>query len=152
MPTLILERQFDAAPERVFEYVSKTEHLLRWWGPETINVDPADHQLMLDRLGPWMSVMVNTAGQRFKVSGHVTHFDPPNSIGFTWAWHDDTDTRGVESHVTMRLVPAQNGGTAFTLTHADLPSDEAAQNHSEGWASSLKKLERFAGRVLEEEG
>jgi len=148
MATLTLERTFDAAPERVFDYISRTEHLLKWWGPETIHI--AEHQLALDRLGPWMSVMVNREGRRFKVSGQVTHVDPPNAIGFTWAWHDENDTRGLESHVTMRLVPALNGGTDFTLTHVDLPSDEAAQNHSEGWGSSLNKLARLAQPIVQE--
>lgn len=142
MASLTLERTFSAPPERVFAYVSKTEHLLKWWGPETIHI--AEHELALDRLGPWMSVMQNQAGQRFKCSGQVTHVDPPNSIGFTWAWHNESDERGVESHVTMRLVPAANGGTVFTLTHLDLPDDEAARNHTEGWDSSLNKLEALA--------
>ncbi len=142
MPTLTLERHFDAPPERVFAFVSQTEHLLKWWGPEGMFVP--EHQLSFERTGPWMSVMKNDEGQRFKVSGHVTHVDPPNSVGFTWAWHDENDQRGVESHVTIKLVPAQNGGTQFTLSHVDLPSDEVAANHEQGWTSSLRKLERLA--------
>jgi len=142
MPELTIERRFDAAPERVFEYVSKTEHLLKWWGPEGLFVP--DHQLAFDRKGPWMSVMQNDEGQRYKVSGHVTLVDPPHSVGFTWAWHDENDVRGVESHVTIKLVPAQGGGTAMTLNHVDLPDDESAGNHEIGWTSSLRKLERLA--------
>jgi len=140
MPTLTLERDFDAAPEKVFDYVSKTEHLLKWWGPEGVFL--SEHQLAFDRKGPWLSVMQNDAGQRFKVSGHVTHVDPPHSIGFTWAWHDENDVRGVESHVTIKLVPAQNGGTRMQLNHVDLP-DESAANHEQGWTSSLRKLTRL---------
>ena len=142
MATLTLGRRFDAAPEHVFEFVSKTEHLLKWWGPETMHVP--EHQLSFDAKGPWMSVMQNSEGQRFKVSGHVTHVDPPNSVGFTWAWHDENDKRGLESHVTIKLVPASGGGTDFTLTHVDLPDDETAQNHNQGWTSSLNKLEKMS--------
>lgn len=142
MPTLTLERRFAAAPERVFAFVSKTEHLLKWWGPEGMHVP--EHNLSFERTGPWMSVIQNAEGQRFKVSGHVTHVDPPNSVGFTWAWHDENDRRGVESHVTIRLVPAQGGGTAMTLSHADLPDDETATNHETGWTSSLRKLQALA--------
>ena len=142
MPTLTIERTFEAAPEKVFEFLSKTEHLLKWWGPEGTSVP--EHDLAFDRKGPWMSIMQNDQGQRFKVSGHVTHVDPPHSIGFTWAWHDENDQRGVESHVTIRLVPAQAGGTDFRLSHADLPDDDSASNHQQGWTSSLRKLERLA--------
>ena len=142
MPTVTLERTFAAPQDRVFEYVSKTEHLLKWWGPETVRV--TEHQLSMERPGPYVSVFENDDGGRFKVSGQVTHVDRPNSIGFTWAWHDENDKRGVESHVTIKLVPAQNGGTDFTLTHVDLPDEESAQNHTGGWTSSLRKLEALA--------
>lgn len=137
MPTLEMERHLNAPPERVFDYVSKTEHLVQWWGPEGMHVP--EHNLALDREGPWFSVMVNGEGQRFKVSGHVTHVDRPKSIGFTWAWHDENDARGVESHVTIKLVPAQNG-TVLQLSHVDLPQ-ESAESHKEGWGSTLNKLE-----------
>lgn len=142
MPDLTLTRHFSAPPDRVFAFISRTEHLLKWWGPEGMTVP--EHDLRLDRKGPWFSVMTNAQGQRYKVSGHVTHVDPPNSIGFTWAWHDENDRRGVESHVTIRLVPAQNGGTDFSLTHVDLPDDDTAANHEQGWTSCLRKLERLA--------
>ena len=137
MPTLTMERDFDAAPERVFAFVSQTEHLLKWWGPEGLHVP--EHQLSFERTGPWMSVMQNAEGQRFKVSGQVTHVDPPNSVGFTWAWHDENDMRGVESHVTIRLVPAQKGGTQLQLSHVDLP-EESAESHEDGWSSTFRKL------------
>ena len=141
MATLTIERTFEAAPEKVFEFVSKTEHLLKWWGPEGMNVP--EHDLAFDRKGPWMSIMQNGEGKRVKVSGHVTHVDPPHSVGFTWAWHDENDRRGVESHVTIKLVPAQSGGTEFLLSHVDLPDDGSAANHTQGWNSTLRKLERL---------
>lgn len=142
MATLTIERLFTADPETVFAYVSQTEHLLKWWGPEGMNVP--EHDLAFDRKGPWVSVMQNAEGQQFKVSGQVTHVDPPKSVGFTWAWHDEKDQRGVESHVTIKLVPATGGGTKFQLSHVDLPSDDVAANHQQGWTSSLKKLEALA--------
>lgn len=144
MAALTIERDFDADPATVFDYVSKTEHLLKWWGPEGMTVP--EHQLAFDRRGPWVSVMQNAEGQRHKVSGQVTHVDPPHSVGFTWAWHDENDRRGVESHVMIKLLPAANGGTRFQLSHTDLPSDDVAANHEQGWTSSLRKLERLANR------
>lgn len=142
MTELTLERSFKAAPEKVFEFVSKTEHLLKWWGPEGMSFP--EHNLGFSETGPWVSVMQNAEGKRFKVSGQVTHVDPPHSVGFTWAWHDENDQRGVESHVTIKLVPSQTGGTDFTLIHADLPNDDVAVNHEHGWTSSLRKLEAMA--------
>lgn len=139
MADLNIERSLDAPQERVFEFITRTEHLLKWWGPEGMHVP--EHELDLHKTGPWMSVMQNSEGRRYKVSGQVTHVDPPNSVGFTWAWHDENDRRGVESHVTIKLVPEQGGGTRLHLSHVDLPDDEVAKNHNEGWQSTLNCLE-----------
>ena len=96
---------------------------------------------LLSTIWPSRPSAVDVGGGRYKVSGHVTHVDPPKSVGFTWAWHDEKDKRGVESHVTIKLVPAQGGGTEFELSHVDLPDDESASSHKQGWESTLRKLD-----------
>ena len=140
MADLTINRSFKAPPETVFAYITRTEHLLKWWGHDGATLP--EYQLAFDKKGPWMSTMLTEEGNRYKMSGHVTHVDPPRSIGFTWAWHDENDRRGVESHVTIKLVPAQNGGTDFELRHVDLP-EGAEENHERGWGSTLKRLERL---------
>ena len=86
-------------------------------------------------------------GNRYKVSGQVTHVSPPTeggegSVGFTWGWHDDDDIRGEESHVTFSVSPTETGAR-FVLTHRNLSTLEAAQSHSRGWLSTLNKLDAY---------
>lgn len=138
MADLKLERDFPVTPEVLFEWISDGARLLQWWGPEGIHVP--EHDLDFSRTGPWYSVMKNDDGQTFKVSGHVTHVDPPNSVGFTWAWHDDQDQRGAESHVTFSVM-SNGSGSRLVLDHRELADAEAAANHEQGWTSSLRKLE-----------
>lgn len=138
MADLKLERDFPVSPETLFAWISDGARLLRWWGPEGVQVP--EHDLDFSRLGPWYSVMVNDEGQRYKVSGHVTHVDPPKSVGFTWGWHDDQDQRGAESHVTL-AVEAVGEGARLILNHRDLGDDDISANHERGWTSSLRKLE-----------
>ena len=138
---LRLEREFPVSPETLFGYVSTPEGLAQWWGPDGMTVP--EHTLDFTRKGPWHSVMVSPDGRRFKVSGHVTHVDPRKSVGFTWAWHDDADRRGFESHVTL-TVTATDRGAHLVIEHRGLPDAEAAANHAKGWRSSLNKLERLA--------
>ncbi|MEM7440677.1 MAG: SRPBCC domain-containing protein [Pseudomonadota bacterium] len=137
MSELILERHLPAAPDRVFAIVTQADHLTRWWGPEGMFIPEGD--LALDAIGPWWSVMENKDGGRFKVSGQVTRVDPPRGVSFTWAWHDENDTRGEESTVTFDLEPA-DGGTMFRLTQV-FESESAVANHEIGWTSSFRKLE-----------
>lgn len=141
MADLILERKLGAPIDRVFQFVTQPENLTQWWGPEGMTVPEGD--LNFSRLGPWDSVMMNSEGQKYKVSGTVTAIDPPSSVAFTWAWHDENDQRGHESRVTIELIE-QSGGTLFRLTHAGLADEESSKNHEQGWNSTLNKLERMA--------
>lgn len=144
MPDLDLTRHYAAPPEDVFRAVTDPDMLAQWWGPEGVRVESGD--LDFTRTGAWGSVMINGEGGRYKVTGQVTHVDPPRSVGFTWAWHDEADRRGDESHVTITLADNGDGTTQFTLHHQQLATDEAAQNHNQGWTSSLRKLERLTNQ------
>ncbi|WP_170754675.1 SRPBCC family protein [Ruegeria lacuscaerulensis] len=137
MADLKLERAYPLAPDDLYAWISTPDKLLQWWGPEGMHVP--EHNLDFSRTGPWYSVMQNGEGQRFKVSGHVTHVDPPKSVAFTWGWHDDQDQRGAESHV-MLVVEAAEEGAKLIIDHRELGDDEIAANHSKGWTSTLNKL------------
>ena len=139
MADVILTRVFRAGIDHVFAYVTQTEHLLKWWGPEGITVPV--HALDFSRPGPWSSEMHAPDGRIFRVSGEVIDLTPPKSVAFTWAWHDDDGERGHESRVLFELEDL-GSETRFTLTHSGLADQESARNHDEGWTSSLSKLER----------
>ncbi|AZV80212.1 SRPBCC domain-containing protein [Parasedimentitalea marina] len=137
MTDLRLEREFSVTPERLFHWITTPEKLLKWWGPE--GMDVPEHDLNFNRTGPWFSIMRNGEGQQFKVSGHVTHVDAPKSVGFTWGWHDDDDQRGGESHVTFTVV-SSTSGARLLIDHRDLDDSEQSARHESGWTSSLRKL------------
>lgn len=137
MPDLRLTRDFNVTPERLFNAITRRADLCLWWGPEGMDL-PEEH-LDFSRTGPWFSVMRNSEGQRYKVSGQVTHVTPPRSVGFTWAWHDDSDTRGAESHVTFTIEETDTGAR-LVIDHRDLGDDEISANHERGWTSTLNKL------------
>ena len=139
MTELVLTRNFSIDPSTVYAFVTKTDNLLKWWGPESMSVP--EHDLDFSKAGTWNSVMVSPEGNRFKVTGEVTEVDPPNSVEFTWGWHDDDDARGHESRVRFDVASDGDGGAVFTLTHSELADDESSANHEMGWTSSLRKLE-----------
>lgn len=141
MTDLRLERTFRCSADTLFAFVTEPARLLEWWGPEGMHVP--EGTLDFTREGPWDSVMQSAEGQRFKVSGQVTKVDPPHSVGFTWAWHDETGQRGAESHVTLTVKP-DGDGSRLVLDHRGLAGDDAAQSHEKGWSSSLDKLGRLA--------
>lgn len=141
MSELRLERTFSADPRTVFAFVSESKHLLQWWGPEGMTI--GDHALDFTKPGSWSSVMINADGKKFKVTGEVLAVDEPNSVEFTWAWHDENDARGHDTKVRFEVAPDASGGSRFTLIHTGLADEESARNHEMGWTSSLRKLERM---------
>lgn len=143
MSVLKIERTFPHPPEKVFAFVTRTEHLLKWWGPEGMGLRA--HDLDLSRRGAWSSTLVNAEGGLHKMSGEVVEIDPPRSVEFTWGWHDGADARGHESRVRFEVEPDGAGGSRFRLIHSGLADEESAANHNRGWSSALRKLEQLAG-------
>jgi uncharacterized protein YndB with AHSA1/START domain len=142
MSKLRIERRLPADARTVFDFVTRSENLARWWGPEGMTLP--EKRLDFTRPGPWSSVMMNAEGKRFKVTGVVIAVKRPISVELTWAWHDENDRRGHESHVRFEIRPDGASACVFVLTHSGLPDEESVKNHTMGWASSLNKLERLA--------
>lgn len=141
MSTVTVERTFPHSPAHVFAFVTEPENLPKWWGPESMSLK--EHALDFSQPGPWSSTLINAEGGLHKMSGEVVTVDAPRSVEFTWGWHDEADARGVESKVRFEVHPVDTGGSLFRLIHSGLPSEEAAQNHGKGWASTLASLERL---------
>ena len=140
MTELKIERHLTADPDTVFAFVTQSEHLLKWWGPEGVTI--AEGRLDFTTTGPWSSVMVNAEGTRYKVTGEVLKVEAPNAIELSWGWHDENDQRGVESHVTFSVEPTPSGAK-FILDHRDLPDADTAGQHKQGWSSTLRRLDKF---------
>jgi uncharacterized protein YndB with AHSA1/START domain len=139
MTNLTLEREFPVEPELVFEFVTRQEHLKKWLGPQGMTCSEIDMDLAQGK--PWSAVIINSEGGIHKMSGVVTSFEPPHSVDFTWGWHDENDLRGVESNVRFEVEKGKNGNAIFKIIHTNLPDEESAQNHNQGWTSTLTKLE-----------
>ena len=137
MTDIRIERDFAVSPERLFRAITERADLVAWWGPE--GMAAVDSQFDFTATGPWFAVIRGENGQDYKMSGQITRVDPPRTVGFTWGWHDDTDARGPESHVTLTVVET-GSGARLIVDHRDLDEGEMAQSHETGWTSSLASL------------
>ena len=137
MSELVMERTFPSNPETVFKHLTQSELVLQWWGPESMSIP--EHQLDLTQPGPWTSTMVNAEGGSYKVSGEVVSVNPPDSLEFTWAWHDENDERGHDSKVRFE-VKAVEDGTHFKMIHSGLANEDSVNGHEQGWTSAYRKV------------
>lgn len=140
MGDIRLERDFAVTPARLFEVISTRADLVKWWGHDGWRF--VSEHMDFTRTGPWHADMRGAEGAIYKLSGQVTRVSPPDTIGFTWAWHDDADARGHESHVTF-TVQETTTGAKLIVDHRELPSDDIAARHAQGWGGPLGRLTRY---------
>jgi uncharacterized protein YndB with AHSA1/START domain len=140
---LRLNRQFKAPREAVFRAFTDPAALVKWYGPEGMNVDNLKVDL---RPGGAYSLTFQPAdGAGHNLSGTYREVSPPGRLVMTWVWGQG-DMAGVETLVTIDLAESGVGAgaeTELTLTHEKLPSQNSIDHHGKGWISIFKCLDRF---------
>lgn len=137
--TVKLIKQIKAAPATVFEALTRPENILQWWGPDAGQTVSAETDL---RPGGRYSIVFRMLdGREFNPTGRYEEVVPGSRLVFTWEWPDRPDW---ESRVTIDLRPIDTG-TELTLTHENLPDQEAADSHETGWAGLLNQLKHHLG-------
>ncbi len=137
--TLRLSRHFKAPREIVFRAFTDPNELVRWWGPEGMDV-PEIH-VDLRAGGKWRTCMRSREGSLHCVGGVYREVAPPERLVMTWIW-EQGDMEGRETLVTFEFE-VSDGGTLLHLTHERLPSESSRDLHEGGWTSSLGCLERY---------
>jgi len=140
MATLTMARHFPAPPEKVFDFITKSTHLLQWWGPEGTEI--RDHDLDFSRLGPWKATMVGPQGHAAMVGGVVTAIDPPNYVELTLSFAMKDGLRGPESVIRFDCQD-KNGETRFILTQTGLDPAHIEDMREKGWNAAFARLEHL---------
>jgi uncharacterized protein YndB with AHSA1/START domain len=142
-----LEREIriDAAPEIVFDVVSRPEHIKMWWS------DDASFEPTPGAVGELVW------GDRAAVEAiTVVDVDPPRKFTFRWVAPDgqlpDADNSLL---VTFELEPSGDG-TILRLTESGWREkgweaavlEEAFHDHERGWDVFLSRLRSYAPSVV----
>lgn len=142
---IVSEIDIAAPPERVFKALSDAGELKQWFTtPET----PVKFWEMDARVnGAYRyatekgSIVVNGVCE-FQCHGHITEFDPPRVLAYTWYanWHDDSTRRTL---VRWELTPCEDG-THVRVTHSGLANlPIARKDYGDGWPGVVEKLKAF---------
>jgi uncharacterized protein YndB with AHSA1/START domain len=120
----------DSDPERVFDYFTKPEAILRWMGDYAV-LDPVPGgQFTLDING-------------VPVRGRYLAVDRPHRLLISWGHAGSERLPPGASTVEVILIPGDRG-TTVTVVHSGLPAPEAPQ-HRLGWVHFLERLVAAAG-------
>jgi uncharacterized protein YndB with AHSA1/START domain len=134
-PSLTVRQQVAVPPEELFEDWLDPEQLAKWMRPEdkitsSITNDP--------RVGGELEVLMQTPSGDIPHTGTYQAIDRPRRLAFTW----NSDSAGSRnSLVTLDFKPAGRG-TEVVLTHENLPSQQEADNHRQGWTRVLDQMSR----------
>jgi uncharacterized protein YndB with AHSA1/START domain len=136
--TLVIERTFNASPERVFAAWTEPAMLARWWGPEGAKLPGA---LMDFRVGGrYRTAMTGPDGNAHIMSGVYKEIVPPRRLVFTWAWEED-GKRGHETEITIDLEPAGKA-TKMRFVQEVFATSKALEGHQMGWDASFALLDK----------
>lgn len=145
MGELRIERDFPHRPETVFAFVTETENLVKWWGPEGFGL--GTHNLDLSRTGDWFFNLIDPGGGEHYVSGVVLSVDPPRSVEFTLIVHEPDAPPSIDSVVRFEISPNGDGGSIFVLTQTGLSHEEIVRGSTQGWISTLGRLELLLNQI-----
>jgi uncharacterized protein YndB with AHSA1/START domain len=115
----------EAAPERVFEYFTSPEAIVRWMG---------DYALLEPSSGGAFEVDINGV----PVRGRYLEVEPPHRLLISWGHAGSDRLPPGASTVEVRLSPA-GGGTRVEIEHRDLPED-MRDAFGRGWPHFVARL------------
>ncbi len=149
---LVISRTFPAPRELVFKAWSSAEHMKRWFSPEGYSVPEAEIDF---RPGGVCAIcMRSPEGQDFWSRGKYLEISPPERLVFTSGVAVGDELK-FTAHTTVTFE-AEGAGTRMTVHQVYEVYDEsfwfAVEGASEGWRTTLDKLEQEVARIQASEG
>jgi len=145
---LLISRTFPAPRDLVFKAWSSAEHMKRWFSPEGYSVPEAEIDFRPG--GVFAICMRSPEGQDFWSRGSYIEISPPDRLVFTTGVAVG-DSQKFTAHTTVTFE-IDGAGTRMTVHQVYDIHDEAflfaVEGASEGWRTTLDKLEREVARSL----
>lgn len=127
--SVVREVRISASPEIIWSFLVDEDKVIKWEAvAATLDARPGG----LMRL--------DMHGDRNIARGEYRVVEPFERLSFTWGWEDNEGLPPGSTLVEITLTP-EGEETLLRLEHRELPTDEAAMQHGEGWTHYLERLE-----------
>jgi uncharacterized protein YndB with AHSA1/START domain len=126
--SVVREIRIAASPEIVWSFLVEEDKVVKWEaGAAAFDLRPGG-AMRLD-IHPGQNIAL----------GEFRVVQPFERLAFTWGWQDDDGLPPGSTLVDITLTP-DGDETVVRLEHTELPTEEAAQQHGEGWEYYLGRL------------
>ena len=146
---IVMTRVFDAPRERVFDVLTKPEHIQKWWGPKGVGIATVE----IDTSAPGELFVAERwrDGSMNYFSGTVREITPPSRVVYAFHFVDEKRRRvslqraavpdgWTGDIVTEMTLAAQGAGTSVTVRITGFPSAEWGRMAKLGQAESFDRL------------
>jgi uncharacterized protein YndB with AHSA1/START domain len=148
LPPLRLSRVFHAPRETVFKAWSTTEHVKRWFCPETFTIPEARVEMHVG--GPFEVCMRSPTGEVHWTRGSFTEVTPPARLVIDMHCVDAAGKRLFRAYTEVDFSDTL-GGTRLDVVQSYTLIDPTVgwmvTGAPEGWRTTLDKLEREVVRM-----
>jgi uncharacterized protein YndB with AHSA1/START domain len=136
---VVVRRVIAAPPATVFEWWTRPEHLLRWWGPRPVVCDRAEVDLRVGGLYRLCNRLAD--GAELWIEGRFESIDRPHHLVYSW----QAGTRAAIERVQVDFLAVPRENTEVVVTHERIGDPAVARSHERGWSGCLESLAGFSG-------
>lgn len=141
VPALEIRRKFSVPREQVYAAWTDAVALAEWMGPQGVRVRVDGLEVRPG--GRYHFTFLAEEGD-LPLGGEFIEVVENERLVFSWCW-EAGEIAGVETVVELTFAEA-DGGTEMILNHRKLPTETAAEKHTEGWTGCLACLADYLGQ------
>lgn len=135
--TLTLEKVFDAPLELVWEAWTTSDHIVRWWAPQGMNLKVIEHDFRVG--GKWKYTMAMPDGNEFVSEGVYKEIIDKKKIVTS------ADFRPMTENVEIHALFERQGDTTKFIFSVIHETEEYCKKQEEmgfynGWGSAFDRL------------
>lgn len=134
-----IERVIDATLAETWSAWTEPALVARWFAPGTMRAEVLAFDVHAG--GKYRIRMHDDDGSTHTVGGEFVEVVPQRKLVMTWVWEGDDTTR---STVSVGFEK-RSDGTQIRIVHEELPSDDSASKHEQGWLGCLENLRERIG-------
>ena len=147
--SVVIERNFDAPVELIWQMWTVPEHFAAWYGPDGATIPVAEMDLRVGgRRRVRMDVQTPRGVMQMWFTGEYVEVVEPSRLVFTEGICDETGNpvSMPDGHPTITEVRVQledlGGRTRLVLTHVGIPEGSPG---AAGWTMAFEKLATYTG-------